>query len=60
MKNLSRRTKAILFLTLIGSILSILVALQQIALLYILATFGLIVLLVIVAFADLEKVGIEM
>ncbi|MCS6875188.1 MAG: hypothetical protein N2Z23_09665 [Pyrinomonadaceae bacterium] len=60
MKNLSRRMKALLFLIVVGSMLGALVVLQQIALLYIIATFGLIVLLLITAFADLEKVGTQM
>lgn len=56
---MSRRTKALLWLVVVGSVIGVLVALQEIAILYILATLALIVLLLIVAFADLEKVGTE-
>lgn len=54
---MSRRAKAFLWSLLIGGIIGTLVYLQQIAILYILATIALIVLLLIVAFSDLEKVG---
>jgi len=57
--SMSRRTKALLWLVVVGSVIGVLVALQEIAILYILATLALIVLLLIVAFADLEKVGTE-
>ena len=56
---MSRRTKALLWLVVVGSVIGVLVALQEIAILYILATLALIVLLLVVAFADLEKVGTE-
>jgi len=56
---MSRRTKALLWLVVVSSVIGVLVALQEIAILYILATLALIVLLLIVAFADLEKVGTE-
>jgi uncharacterized membrane protein YcaP (DUF421 family) len=54
---MSRRAKAFLWSLLIGGVIGTLVYLQQIAILYILATIALIVLLLIVAFSDLEKVG---
>jgi hypothetical protein len=57
--SMSRRTKALLWLVVVSSVIGVLVALQEIAILYILATLALIVLLLIVAFADLEKVGTE-
>ncbi len=57
--SMSRRTKALLWLVVVGSVIGVLVALQEIAILYILATLALIVLLLVVAFADLEKVGTE-
>jgi len=56
---MNRRTKALLWLVVVSSVIGVLVALQEIAILYILATLALIVLLLIVAFADLEKVGTE-
>lgn len=53
----SRRTKALFWLVAVGVGIGILVAYQMISLLYVLATLGLVVLLLIVGFADLEKVG---
>ncbi|MEJ7860099.1 MAG: hypothetical protein WKF90_00550 [Pyrinomonadaceae bacterium] len=55
----SRRMIALFWLLLIGIALSVLVYLEQIALLYVLATVGLVALLLVVGFADLEKVGRE-
>lgn len=56
-KKLSRRTVALLWITAIGILIGALIALEQIPILYVLATLSLIVLLLIVAFSDLEKVG---
>jgi hypothetical protein len=53
----SRRAVALFWMVLIGIIIGVLIYLEQIAVLYGLATLSLILLLVIVAFADLEKVG---
>ena len=53
----SRRTIALFWLVAVGILIGILVAYQYISLLYILATLALVVLLLIVAFADLEKIG---
>jgi Kef-type K+ transport system membrane component KefB len=50
---------ALFWFLLIGIALGVLVYLEQIALLYVLATLGLVFLLLIVGFADLEKVGRE-
>ncbi len=55
----SRRTIALFWLLLVGIIIGTLIYLEQIALLYVLATLSLVVLLLIVGFADLEKVGRE-
>jgi len=55
----SRRMIALFWVLLIGIALGVLVYLEQIALLYVLATLGLVFLLLIVGFADLEKVGRE-
>ncbi|MBA3335900.1 MAG: hypothetical protein H0T08_09875 [Acidobacteria bacterium] len=55
----SRRMIALFWFLLIGIALSVLVYLEQIALLYVLATVGLVALLLVVGFADLEKVGRE-
>jgi cytochrome b561 len=55
----SRRTIALFWLILLAVVIGIILYLEQIAILYVLATLGLVVLLLIVAFADLEKVGRE-
>jgi hypothetical protein len=53
----SRRTVALFWLVLTGAVIGALIAWEQIAVLYVLATLFLVVLLLIVAFADLENVG---
>jgi hypothetical protein len=58
-KKFSRRTIALFWLVLLAVVIGFLLVWEQIAALYILATLGLVVLLLIVAFADLEKVGRE-
>ena len=55
----SRRMKALFWLILTGIVIGILVGYQMISLLYVLTTLSLVVLLLIVGFADLEKVGRE-
>ena len=55
----SRRIIALFWILLIGIVVGIILYLEQIALLYVLATLGLVSLLLIVGFADLEKVGRE-
>ena len=55
----SRRTIALFWIVLVGIFIGILLYLEQIALLYVIATLGLVILLLVVAFADLEKVGRE-
>jgi len=55
----SRRTVALFWLLLVSIIIGTLIYLEQIALLYVLATVSLAALLLIVGFADLEKVGRE-
>lgn len=55
----SRRTVALFWLLLVAVVIGVLLYLEQIAILYVLASVALIVLLLIVAFADLEKVGRE-
>ena len=52
-----RRTIALFWLALVAILIGVLIYLEQIAVLYVLATVSLVVLLLIVAFADLEKVG---
>jgi hypothetical protein len=58
-KRFGRRSVALFWLLLVGVVLAVLIYLEQIAALYILATLALVVLLLIVAFADLERVGRE-
>ncbi len=55
----SRRTIALFWLVLVGIVIGGLIVFEQIALLYVLATLALVVLLLVVAFADLKKVGRE-
>ncbi len=55
----SRRTVALFWLLLVGVVIGALIYLEQIAFLYVLATLALVVLLLIVGFADLERVGRE-
>jgi Kef-type K+ transport system membrane component KefB len=53
----SRRTKALFWCFAVAIIIGALIYLEQIAILYVLATLGLVVLLFIVGFSDLENVG---
>lgn len=55
----SRRTVALFWLFLVAIIIGTLIYFEQIAFLYVIATLSLVILLLIVAFADLEKVGRE-
>jgi len=55
----TRRTIALFWLALVAVVIGVLIAYQQIPILYLMATLGLVILLLIVAFADLEKVGLE-
>ena len=55
----SRRTVALFWLGLVAIVIGVLIYLEQIAVLYVLATVSLVVLLLIVAFADLERVGAD-
>jgi uncharacterized membrane protein YhaH (DUF805 family) len=55
----SRRTVALFWCLLVGIVVGLLIYWEQIALLYVIATLGLVALLLIVGFADLEKVGRE-
>jgi len=55
----SRRSIALFWLAVVSVMLFTLLYLEQIAVLYILATLSLVILLLVVGFADLEKVGRE-
>ena len=56
---LSRRTAALLYLVAAALVIGIFIYLEQIAVLYVLATLAIVALLLVVAFADLENVGRE-
>ena len=58
-RKFSRRSIALFWLAIVAIIIGVLIYFQQIALLYVLATVALVVLLLIVGFSDLEKVGVE-
>jgi len=55
----SRRSVALFWLLLVAIVIGTLIYFEQIAILYVLATLALVVLLLIVGFSDLEKVGVE-
>jgi len=55
----SRRSIALFWLALVAIVIGVLIYLEQIALLYVLATLALVVLLLIVGFSDLENVGVD-
>ena len=56
---LSRRKMALLGLVLVSILIGVLIRYEMISVLYILATLSLVILLLIVAFADLETIGRE-
>lgn len=56
---LSRRSTALVWLIGVAIVIGTLIYLEQIAILYVLATMSLVALLLIVAFSDLENVGRE-
>jgi len=55
-RKFSRRTVAMLWLLAAAVVIGFLIYIEQIPVLYLLATVGLVALLLIVAFADLENV----
>lgn len=59
-RQFGRRTIALFWFGLIGIVSGILIAIQQIPVLYLLATLSLVVLLLVVAFSDLENVDRDM
>ena len=54
MKRFSRRVVALFWLLLVSIVIGVLIAYEQISILYVLATLALATLLIIVGFADLE------
>lgn len=55
----SRRTVALFWVAILAIVIGILLYFEQVAILYVLATIGLVALLAIVGTADLENVGRE-
>jgi hypothetical protein len=55
----SRRMIALFWLLGVSIVIGVLIKYEMISILYVLATLALVVLLLIVAFADLEKIGRE-
>jgi hypothetical protein len=53
----SRRTQALLIMLAVGVIVAVMIAYEQISLLYVLATLSIVALLLVVGFADLESVS---
>ena len=58
-KKMSRRMAALLWLVAVAVVIGVLIYIEQIAIVYLLATISLVVLLLIVAFADLENIDRE-
>ncbi len=58
-RKLGRRSVALVWLVAVASVIGTLIYLEQIAILYVLATLSLVALLLVVAFADLEHVDRE-
>ena len=56
-REFGRRTVAIFWCAVVGIVSGVLIYLEMIPLLYVLATLALAVLLLVVAFSDLESVG---
>lgn len=54
---MSRRSAALLWMLLVAIVIGVLIAYEQISILYVLATLSIVTLLLIVGFADLEGVS---
>ncbi len=54
---MSRRKAALLWMLLTAIVIGVLIAYEQISVLYLLATLGIVVLLLIVGFSDLEELS---
>ena len=57
MASISRRSAALLWMLGVAIVIGVLIAYEQISILYVLATFAIVALLLIVGFADLEAVS---
>ena len=58
-RKFSRRTIAFFWTLLVGVIVAVLIRMEQISVLYVLVTLSLVVLLLVVGFADLEKIRLD-
>ena len=58
-KRFSRRSVALFWTLFVGVVIGLLIYYEQISVLYVLATVSLVVLLLIVGFADLERVSVD-
>ncbi|HVF46208.1 MAG TPA: hypothetical protein VNA17_01440 [Pyrinomonadaceae bacterium] len=56
-RKLGRRTVALLWMLVVAILIGVLIAYEQISILYVLATLSIVALLIIVGFADLEAVS---
>ncbi len=56
-KGISRRAMALVWMLVVAIVIGVLIAYEQISILYVLATLALVSLLLIVGFADLEGVS---
>lgn len=54
-KGLTRRTQALIYMLVVAIVIGVLIAYEQISILYVLATLSIVVLLLIVGFTDLEN-----
>lgn len=58
-RKFSRRTITFFWTLFVGIVVAVLIRMEQISILYVLVTLSLVILLLIVAFADLEKVSLD-
>ncbi|HQU86731.1 MAG TPA: hypothetical protein PKY59_26600 [Pyrinomonadaceae bacterium] len=56
---ISKRKKVFGLMLLVAAVIATLLYFEQVAVIYVLSTLSLVILLLIVAFADLEKVGLS-
>ncbi|MFN2501067.1 MAG: hypothetical protein ABR530_03530 [Pyrinomonadaceae bacterium] len=56
-KKLTRRSLALIWMLVVSIVIGVLIAYEQISILYVLATLSIVALLLIVGFADLEAVS---
>jgi hypothetical protein len=56
-RKLSRRTLALLLMLVVAIVIGVLIAYEQMSVLYVLATLSIVALLLVVGFADLEGVS---